>query len=105
GAAIEWPGPGGSPAESSSNWAPFFGRPLSWTSDEITDFGSVRGVLKAAGAIATGQCEVVVWEAGRAADTLWAAPPWGPPTSSSLRTPTAYSIHPSSPSWRPGTCT
>jgi acetyl-CoA acetyltransferase len=43
---------------------------LSWTSDEITDFGSVRGVLKAAGAIATGQCEVVVLGAAQADNKL-----------------------------------
>jgi acetyl-CoA acetyltransferase len=70
GAAVDWPGPGGSPGDPAS-LATFLGRPLSWTgSDGFFDNAGVRGIAKAASAIATGLCEVVVLggaTAGRAA--------------------------------------
>jgi acetyl-CoA acetyltransferase len=60
GAAVDWPGPGGSPGDPAS-LCRFLGRSLAWTgSDGFFDNAGVRGMAKAASAIATGLCEVVV---------------------------------------------
>lgn len=70
GVAVDWPGPGGSAMDGSSNWARLFGRRLHWTADALLDCAGVRGVLKAAAAIAAGLCRTVVVGGGRAGNWL-----------------------------------
>jgi acetyl-CoA acetyltransferase len=59
GSAIGFPGPGGVPGDAGS-WARMLGGPLHFISDGMLDAAGARGVLKAASAIATGLCDVVV---------------------------------------------
>lgn len=65
GAAIDWPGPGGQRDESGC-WQPFAGRDLRYTTASVADSSGVRGVLKAAAAVAAGLCDVAVVGGGRA---------------------------------------
>jgi acetyl-CoA acetyltransferase len=66
GVCLQWPGPGGIPANGpfeagdASSWARALGHELSWVSDGMLDTAGVKGVLKAAAAIAAGLCEVAV---------------------------------------------
>jgi acetyl-CoA acetyltransferase len=59
GAALLWPGPGGSSRYPSANWARALPN-LAWTSDFRLDTCGVRGLLQAAAAIEAGLCNVVV---------------------------------------------
>ena len=65
GAAIDWPGPGGAPAEA-ANWAMYLQQPLAWLDSHHLDTAGVRGVLKAAAAIEAGLCDIAVVGSGRA---------------------------------------
>jgi acetyl-CoA acetyltransferase len=65
GAAIDWPGPGGAPAEA-ANWAMYLQQPLSWVDSHHLDTAGVRGVLKAAAAVEAGLCDVAVVGSARA---------------------------------------
>lgn len=65
GAAVDWSGPGGQ-ADESGSWAPFVGHNLAYTTSSIADSSGVRGVLKAAAAVASGLCDVAVVGGGRA---------------------------------------
>jgi acetyl-CoA acetyltransferase len=65
GMAVEWPGPGGA-ADDSASWARLFGPRLHFVADGLFDCAGVRGVLKAAAAIAAGLCDVVVVGGGSA---------------------------------------
>ncbi|HEU0204479.1 MAG TPA: thiolase family protein [Burkholderiaceae bacterium] len=65
GAAIDWPGPGGAPAEA-ANWAMYLQQPLAWVTSHHLDTAGVRGVLKAAAAVETGLCDVAVVGSARA---------------------------------------
>lgn len=58
GVAVEWPGPGGLIGEGMS-WAPYFNG-LSWAAESMFDTAGIRGIAKAAAAIAAGLCEVAV---------------------------------------------
>jgi acetyl-CoA acetyltransferase len=65
GAAIDWPGPGGAPADA-ANWGMYLQQPLSWVDSHHLDTAGVRGVLKAAAAVEAGLCDTVVVGSGRA---------------------------------------
>ncbi|MBW8827002.1 MAG: thiolase family protein [Acidobacteria bacterium] len=65
GAAVGWPGPGGLIGDSTS-WARFFGHPLHLVSEGGLDNSGARAVLRAASAIETGLCDVVVVGGGSA---------------------------------------
>jgi acetyl-CoA acetyltransferase len=65
GAAIDWPGPGGSPRDA-ENWAMYLHQPLSWCVSHHLLTAGVRGVLEAAAAVEAGLCEVAVVASGRA---------------------------------------
>lgn len=65
GAAIEWPGPGQAPG-SPSSWAVQLGVRLGWVGDSIYQTAGIRGLIQAASAVATGQCETVVIGGGMA---------------------------------------
>ncbi len=63
GVALEWPGPGAptlGKTGDSANWARLLGHDLAWVSDGFMDTAGIRGVLKAASAIAAGLCDVAV---------------------------------------------
>jgi acetyl-CoA acetyltransferase len=76
-AAVEFPGPGGVRGDSAS-WARLLGHPLRFVADGLLDTAGARGALKAAGAIATGLCEVAV--VGGAVGSGSAVPGGGSPT-------------------------
>src|ERR1700692_1468155 len=76
-AAVEFPGPGGVRGDSAS-WARLLGHPLRFVADGVLDPAGARGALKAAGAIATGLCEVAV--VGGAVGSGSAVPGGGSPT-------------------------
>lgn len=63
GAAVQWPGPGGSPNEAAS-WGQWFKTPLAFTQEHWSDQAGARGVLKAAAAIEAGLCDTVVLGSG-----------------------------------------
>src|SRR3954470_15289409 len=65
GAAIDWPGPGGAPADS-ANWGMYLKQPLAWVDSHHLDTAGVRGLLKAAAAVEAGLCDTVVVGSGRA---------------------------------------
>jgi acetyl-CoA acetyltransferase len=65
GAAIDWPGPGGAPAEA-ANWAMYLQQPLAWIDSHHLDTAGVRGVLKASAAVEAGLCDIAVVGSGRA---------------------------------------
>jgi acetyl-CoA acetyltransferase len=65
GVAVDWNGPGGQ-ADESGSWTPFVGHNLAYTTSSIADSSGVRGVLKAAAAVASGLCDVAVVGGGRA---------------------------------------
>ena len=65
GAAVDWPGPGGAPAEA-ANWAMYLQQPLAWIDSHHLDTAGVRGVLKAAAAVEAGLCDIAVVGSGRA---------------------------------------
>ena len=65
GAAIDWPGPGGAPADA-ANWGMYLKQPLAWVDSHHLDTAGVRGVLKAAAAVEAGLCDTVVVGSGRA---------------------------------------
>lgn len=64
GMAVDWPGPGGARGETAS-WGRLLDITLAWTGDAFFDTAGVRGVAKAASAIAAGLCEVAVVGGGQ----------------------------------------
>ena len=65
GLAARWPGPGGTVFEPGAwDWTGVFGQSLNWIGDTYAQ--GVPGVLDAAAAVATGQCEVVLVMGGQA---------------------------------------
>jgi len=65
GLAARWPGPGGTVFEPGAwDWTGVFGQSLNWIGDTYAQ--GVPGVLDAAAAVATGQCEVALVMGGQA---------------------------------------
>lgn len=65
GVAARWPGPGGTVFEPGAvDWTGVFGQSLRWVGDTYPQ--GVPGVLDAAAAVATGQCDVAVVFGGQA---------------------------------------
>lgn len=65
GAAVEWPGPGGGRFDGAT-WARLLGTPMRWVSGDGMDASGIRGITKAAAAIASGCCDVAIVGGGRA---------------------------------------
>lgn len=59
GVGVDWP-VHGPQYEDSQHWARIFGSPLRYTSEGLQDTAGIRGISKAAAAIASGLCDVVV---------------------------------------------
>ena len=65
GLAARWPGPGGTVFEPGAwDWTGVFGQSMNWIGDTYAQ--GVPGVLDAAAAVATGQCEVALVMGGQA---------------------------------------
>ncbi|MBC2592364.1 thiolase C-terminal domain-containing protein [Rhodococcus aetherivorans] len=59
GVGVEWP-VAGPQYQDSQHWARILGSPLRYTSEGLQDTAGIRGISKAAAAIAAGLCDVVV---------------------------------------------
>src|SRR5580704_2196632 len=65
GVGVDWPVPGPHHGDSQA-WARLLGGPLHYTAEGPHDTAGIRGIAKAAAAIASGLCDVVVVGGGTA---------------------------------------